>query len=170
MYSYVFYGIILLSLYFFREEIINGYKSTINQINKLRLLGNAIHSLDNKKSAFKIILSSLKVICQVIWLSLIQRFVYKNVKKIDKNKYELFFGIEGKIYRLVVNHKRGPSHILQIIDNNDNDITNKLEPYFNTSMNIVNEFTPKYFGYDILTIETVCGTERTFKEDEIIKL
>jgi hypothetical protein len=170
MYTYIFYSIILLSLYFFRLEISNGYKATMNQINKLKMLGSAIQSFDNKKSTFKIILSSIKIISQVIWLTVIQRFVYKNVKKIDKNKYELFFAIEGKIYRVVVNHKRGPSHILQIIDANDNDITNKLEPYFNTSMNIIDEFTPNYFGYDTLTIETVCGTEHTFKENEIIKI
>ena len=170
MYSYIFYGIILLSLYFFRVEISNGYKASMNQVNKLKMLGGAIYALDNKKSKLKIITSSVRVISQVIWLTLVQRFVYKNVKKVDKNKYELFFAIEGKIYRVVLNHRRGPSHILQIIDNDDNDITNKLEPYFNTSMNIITEFTPTYFGYDNLTIETVCGTEKTFKGDEIIKI
>jgi hypothetical protein len=123
----------------------------------------------NQKTKLAIILVSLKLIFQAIWISFLQ-YINKTTKKLSKNKYEITYVIEGKLYKLIVTVTRGPSPVLQIINNSNEDITSKIIPYVGPDYNWHNsQFTPEFFNCDTLSFELADGSEYTVKNRTIIK-
>jgi hypothetical protein len=143
-----------------RNEIQNKYC-------KWRKLNSLVSTSNKTKIA--IITVSLKLIFQAIWISFIQR-TNKTVKKLNKNKYEITYIVEGKIYKLVVNVTRGPSPVLQIINDANDDVTYEVLPYVGPNYNWHNSsFTPEFFGFESLTFELADGTEYSVQNKRVIK-
>ena len=143
-----------------RNEIQNKYC-------KWRKLNSLVSTSNKTKIA--IITVSLKLIFQAIWISFIQR-TNKTVKKLNKNKYEITYIVEGKIYKLVVNVTRGPSPVLQIINDTNDDVTYEVLPYVGPNYNWHNSsFTPEFFGFESLTFELADGTEYSVQNKRVIK-
>jgi len=143
-----------------KNEIVSKY-------NRWKRL-NSLVSTSNKNK-LSIIIISLKLIFQAIWLSFLQS-TNKTVKKINKNKYELTYVVEGKVYKLIVNVTRGPSPVLQIIDNLNNDVSSEITPFLGPNYNWHNtQFTPDFFGYSSLTFELSDGTEYTVQSKNVIR-
>ena len=143
-----------------RNEIQNKYC-------KWRKLNSLVST--SKKTKLAIITVSLKLIFQAIWISFIQS-TNKTVKKLNKNKYELTYIVEGKIYKLVVNVTRGPSPVLQIINDTNDDVTYEVLPYVGPNYNWHNSsFTPEFFGFESLTFELADVTEYSVQNKRVIK-
>jgi hypothetical protein len=51
------------------------------------------------------------------------------VVKIGRNKFEVTYLISGKVYTMVVIPVRGPSPVLQVINDSEEDVTDKVLPY-----------------------------------------
>ena len=99
------------------------------------------------------------------WLMLSQ-WLNSNVILIGKNRYMVIFAIGGKRYATIIKHQTGPSPVLQVIDNGENDITNIIEPYvLFKSQNI----TPGDVGYDSITIMSQDGTDIEYRKNDVIK-
>jgi hypothetical protein len=135
--------------------------------NKWKRLNSLVST--SQKTKISIVIISFKLIFQAIWISLLQR-VNKTIKKLNKNKYELTYIIEGKMYKLVVNVTRGPSPVLQIINDTNDDVTSQIMPYLGPSYNWHNTpFTPEFFGLESLTFEVADGTEYSVQNKKFIK-
>ena len=52
-----------------------------------------------------------------------------SVVKIGRNKFCVSYVVSGKMYTMIVTPARGPSPILQIINDDIEDITDKVLPY-----------------------------------------
>lgn len=123
----------------------------------------------SQKTKLAIITVSLKLIFQAIWISLLQ-YINKTVRKVSRNKYEISYVIEGKLYKLIVTVTRGPSPVLQVINNSNEDVTNKIMPYIGPDYNWHNcQFTPDFFNCDSLSFELADSSEYTVKNRSIIK-
>lgn len=174
MMFYYFYYLLFTLLFF----TITGYlfsldthliikNEIVSKYNRWKRLNSLVST--SQKNKFTIIIVSLKLIFQAIWLSFLQS-INKTVKKINKNKYELSYIIEGKLYKLIVNVKRGPSPVLQIIDHLNNDVSSDILPFLGPNYNWHNiQFTPDFFGYKSLTFEISDGTEYTVQSNNVIK-
>ena len=122
----------------------------------------------NQKTKIAIILISLKLIFQAIWISFLQ-YMNKTVRNIGKNKYEITYVVEGKLYKLVVNVTRGPSPVLQVINESNDDITSTIMPYIGPDYNWHNsQFTPSFFNCESLTFELADGTEYTVNKNRLL--
>ena len=122
----------------------------------------------NQKTKLAIILVSLKLISQAIWINFLQ-YINKTVKKLAKNKYEITYVVEGKLYKLVVNVTRGPSPVLQVINESNEDITTKIMPYIGPDYNWHNsQFTPEFFNCNNLSFELADGSEYTVNKNRLI--
>ena len=96
----------------------------------------------------------------------------KNVQQISKNKYIVTYMISGKIYKMIVSKVRGPSDILQIIDNNSNDITSVIEPFMGTHGNFVHGdiLTPADFGEEEFIMNMSDGdTVKVARNEPLVK-
>lgn len=153
MYSYLILFLGSSLLYFSRNVIKNNY-----QLVKFR------------KISFKSLRIFIKIFFKVIYISLLQKFS-KNLIKINKNTYELSYSVNGKFFKYRFKIEKGPSKILQIIDNNNNDVTSKIFPYLGPQYDFhQNKYTPKDFNHSELTFNLFDGHELTFNENDIIEL
>jgi len=110
------------------------------------------------------------MMCWLLWTTawlMISQWLNSNVILIGKNRYMVIFAIGGKRYATILKHQTGPSPVLQVIDNNeDNDITNIIEPYVLFKQENI---TPGDIGYESITIMSQDGTDIEYNKNDIIK-
>ena len=115
----------------------------------------------------KTILFTIYVVCKH---SLIQK-LNKSVEKIDKNTYEITYTIGARLYKFRTKTQKGMSNILQIIDSDNNDVTELIEPYLGPHRDFHNyEYTPHSFNFKSLTFNFNDGESTTFIEHDKITL
>lgn len=142
------------------------YNEVTSKYKKWKKL-NALVAISNKNK-LKIILISLKMILQVLYLSFLQ-YMNSSIRKINRNTYEISYVVSGKMYKMLVTPKRGPAPVLQVSDSGDNDVTSEILQYMGPSYNWHgNTVTPKFLGYNTLTFQLSNGEEITFEEDKIL--
>lgn len=170
-FSYVYIFLCIIGLFMCVVYLLDIHLIVKNELvvkyNKWIRLNSLVST--NQKTKIAIIIVSLKLIFQAIWISFLQ-YVNKTVKKLGKNKYEISYVVEGKLYKLLVTVTRGPSPVLQVINNSNEDITTKIIPYIGPDYNWHNsQFTPEFFNCDSLSFELADGSEYTVKNRSIIK-
>lgn len=89
----------------------------------------------------------------------------KNCIKIDSNRYQLSFFIENKLYKLIIKPIRGPLPSVQVVDNNEIDITATVLSFVN-GYKSVQRPTPIKMGYNVLTIYENDGDSMLSLHDE----
>ena len=131
---------------------------------------NSLVSTRNK-NIIKVLYISFTMILQAIYLSLLQ-YMNSTIRKISKNKYEISYIVNGKMYKMLVTPKRGPSPILEIRnEKTEDDLTEKLLPYFGPDYKCHGiDLYPELLGYNGLVFELADGTEKVFIDNEIISL
>lgn len=114
--------------------------------------------------------NSLKLIFQSYYLSLIQKLT-NNVRKIDNNHYEISYIINGKLYKMIVNPKKGPKPILEITNENEHNITEEIMMYYGPNYNWHHfKFTPKFFNHRKIKIKYHNkDDEFIFEEDDYLQ-
>lgn len=144
------------------------YLDGINIVHKnfirLKKLNNFLISYDKKNNICKLLYIVFSIIFRSLYISFIQK-INRNVKKLSSKKYEITTIIDGKIYKFFIKPKRGPSNILQIIDDNDNDVTDEIIPYIH---NIV--INPEILGYSSLTFNLSNGDTLIYENNTDIIL
>jgi Iap family predicted aminopeptidase len=160
--STIFFGIL-----FYKIDGYNIVKEYISvKKNKLKNLYNLVSTRHTSK--FIIVLISTEMLFQSFYQSLVQ-YLDNSVKKIGKNKYELKYVINGKLYKKIIIPERGPLPVVSITNENNDDVTEYILPYIGPNNNFHNEnFNPNFFDYKILKFEMSNGTIKIFNDFEII--
>lgn len=101
-------------------------------------------------------------------------FLNKTVVKVPghSNDYEVSYVIRGKLYKMIVTPKKGPTHIAFIFDQDDNDVSETIFPYLGPRYDFHHShlITPKYLGFEKLKFIHFDGFEKEFSEDDILAL
>jgi len=156
-------------LYLFYK--IDGYNIVSNVLilkyQKWKSLNNLVSS--RYESRFMITYISINMLIKSLYQSLVQ-YMDNSIVKIDKNKYELTYIINGKLYKMIITPIRGPSPILNIM-NGENDVTDIIFPYFGPDNDWHNtKFYPNFFNFKQLTFEMTNGEKKIFNNSETIIL
>jgi hypothetical protein len=162
MLIFIIPGIIITGfLYYKRKEIKENY----NDLQNLKKLVST-----TEKNFILVNFISLKIIFQMYCDKLRKKFISHKPKLVDKNVYEIEYNLNDKIYKLVFKNKKGPTPILQIFTENE-DVTEKILEYAGPEYNFHGHiFTPKFWGYKLLTFDLANGEEKSFSENESIIL
>lgn len=140
----------------------NLYQSTRQKFGKLLEMKRKLN--EQNISITKIVTVTIVTIYSVIYYSLIQKF-NKAVHKVNKHTYEVTYCIGGKIYKFYVKPKKGVHSVLQVIDHDNNDVTELIEPFFGPAEDFHHqEYTPYIFNYKSLTFNYFDGSNKTFEE------
>ena len=157
------------SYLFYKIDAHNVIYHTINRkYRKWQKITKLVSS--HNETILSIYTISIKMICQALYLSLLQ-YLNNSVTKIDKNTYEVKYVLGGKMYRMVVIPKKGPSHIIQIRDEYEEDITEHILPYYGPNYDWYSiNFIPQFFNCKKMTFELDTGEEKIFEELEYIEI
>ena len=113
---------------------------------------------------------SMKMILQALYLAFIQ-YLNNSVKKIDKNTYLVEYIVGGKVYKMLVLPKKGPSPIIQIRNEDDKDITDDILPYCGPNYDWHHVgIIPQFFNCEKMTFELDDGTQKIFNELDYINI
>lgn len=156
-----YYGLLIagtISSYF----LYPFFKENCKKLNSMK---NAVYTMTKHKNICSVLQSAIVIICKLIWLTLLQK-VNNSVIKLDKNKYMVQFCIKGRWYKQIIFAKSGPSEIVQIIDENENDVTHEVEPYYNGLTSSYNDIDIKYLKFKTLTFNMDDGDSKILTSDD----
>ena len=122
------------------------------------------------KSPLMINWISFIMVCESLYLKIIL-YLNNSVKKLDKNKYEVSYIINGKFYKMVTTTARGPIPVIQIMNEDNIDVTEYIIPYMGPNNDWHNrKYFPDFFNYKSLIFELSNGERKTFNHSETIIL
>lgn len=137
------------------------FEIATHQYRRFRQLNHLVSS--QYKNIGMIVWISFGLIFKSMYVTFIQK-LNKNLKKIDKNTYELSYIINGQLYKLIVKQRKGPKNVIQVIDEEDNDLTENMLSYLGPHENFHGnkDITPFYFGKKKLVFFLSNGDEVIF--------
>ena len=101
-------------------------------------------------------------------------FLNKTVEKIpgQNNHYVVSYVIRGKLYKMIVTPKKGPTHVAFIFDQDDNDVSDVVFPYLGPRYDFHHShiLTPKFLGFSKLKFIYIEVDEKIFSEEDILAL
>lgn len=145
-------------------EIYNTLDITLkNAYNKYK----GVRSLVILGGGYKnIFLGTMTLLYKTAWHALLS-FMNNTVSKFDNNRNVINISTGGKLYSILVKNDRKPDSILQVIDENCDDVTNKVLPYLRFKQILI-DLTPQDLGYNELQILTIDNDPVDIKGDEPI--
>ena len=95
------------------------------------------------------------------------------VVKLGRNKFQVSYVVGGKLYTMIVTPVRGPAPVIQIIDDNADDVTDKVLPYMGPrydwhghDLDFSAVFDSKELTFNMATGDIVsCSTSTEFLSD-----
>ena len=87
------------------------------------------------------------------------------VKEIEKNIYEVSFILNNKLIKVLVKVKKGPSKIMCVINDNNEDVTTIIQPFYNYKYV---ECTPDVYNYKSVEVLYTDGFEKIVRGEEVI--
>jgi hypothetical protein len=146
------------------------YQSVRNKQERIRRLMRVVAS-DKNKNLAKVVWVTICMLVEALYVSLIQ-MLNKSVKRIDGNTFEVSYVVSGKLYRMIVKPKRGPSPVIQISNENQEDVTDQVLPFMGPTYNWHGNttFSPNFFNYQSLIFEFADGSEKVFHQKAHTKL
>lgn len=140
-----------------------------------------VNAIDNIKELISVISTqyeSKAMICYVTVKTIIEYEKKKletylkniNTRKLNKDVYEITYYIGKNKYKILTSVKRGPSLISKIMNENEEDITEAILPYFGPRglFHYSQIITPRLLDLKKLTIVKTCGQKVTFEENDIV--
>jgi len=122
-----------------------------------------------EKNSVMINIISFKIICKMYYENIRKKLWTHKPKLVKKNLYEIEYQLNDKIYTIIFKHKRGPSPILQVFNENYDDITDKILEYAGPEYNFHgHKFYPQFWNYKTVIFYLDDGSEKVFNENEII--
>ena len=149
---------------------IDTYKNEPDRIAKIMndkylYIKNSIEPINYK---------NLNLICKLITTLINKKLKikYRNkIIKIQKNKYLLEYTFSDQTYLLLLNKKSGPKTFMQVIDDNNNDVTNLINKFAGPGCDFHNsQITPAILGCCELTFNLTNGNSISFEKNDIIKI
>ena len=157
--------LIFTSFIIYKTDSINIVLTTYKKVGQL----NDVNKLLNKDTnTIGIYIKSSLMISKMLYMSFIQ-YMTNNIKKINKNTYELTYVLNGKQFKILIKDYKGPKMISYVTDDKDNDISDRFLELFGPSNDFHNTvFTPRSFGSTFLTIGLMNEEISRFEENEQI--
>jgi hypothetical protein len=162
----MYYILLLATLsglgFLYRKNIKKSY-------NDFRDLNQAVSRFH--KNPCKILYISTEMVCKKWWFQVLHWINNSIEKHIDKNVSILTYVLDGKLYKIVLDHRKGPPLVLLVTDEKEEDVTSLVVPFLGPKRDWhKREFTPAFWGKEQLSFELATGTNKTFKKEEVITL
>jgi hypothetical protein len=156
-----------LSIYAFdghtivKEAVLTRYRR-FRELNKL---------VETKYKTIGMILwVSLSMVAKMYWMNFLQ-WANNTIDHIDNKTVIVSYVLNGKLYRMVVRPRKGPTNVLLITDEDDEDVSDTVLPFMGPNQDWhYKEFSPSFWNKKSLTFEMSTGLQKTFSENQKIEI
>jgi len=145
-------------------------KDFIHYVHKKYMKWKSLLNLVSTQHNYKIMIYwiSFTMVIESFYLSLIQ-YLNDSIKKLDKNKYEVSYVINGKMYKMIVNPKRGPLPFIMVKNEKNEDVTDIISPYLGPNNDWhTKKYCPDFFKCKKLVFELLNGEKVIFSDNDTI--
>lgn len=164
---YTIFFVITLAIYAFdghtivKEAVVTKYKR-FRQLNRL---------VETRyKTIGMVVWVSLSMVAKMYWLNFLH-WANNSIEHIDHKTVVFSYVLNGKLYRMVVRPRRGPTNVLLVVDDQSNDVSDDVLPFMGPNQDWHGkEFTPSFWHNKSLTFELATGEQKTFTEHQKIEL
>lgn len=112
---------------------------------------------------------SCSMVAKMYWLKFLQ-WLNNSVEYLNKKTAVITYTLNGRVYKMVARIKRGPTSILTVTTDNNEDVTDQILPYLGPNEDWHgSNFTPQFWNYNMLTFELASGESITFTRDTPIQ-
>lgn len=123
-----------------------------------------------EQSRLGALIKTIQTLARIGYLMIYQK-IAKNVEIVNKNEYDIHYVLGSQFYKMRISCLKGPKskNVLQIIDQDDNDVTVDVVRYMGPNEDwhgIV--YTPFRLKYDQLTFNMSNGTSIIFEKEQPI--
>jgi hypothetical protein len=158
---YLLIPVIVLGFGIFYKPVKNSYHN-FQQLNKI--------VKKNHKGVGKVLCMAIEIIYKKCWFKF-SHWINNTIERYDKNTSILTYYLDGRIYKIVLDHRKGPPLVLLVTDGDGEDVTTTVVPFLGPKRDWhKREFTPYFWEKSLLSFELSNGENKTFKNDEIIVL
>ena len=162
---------------------LNGTLSTVtqtviqvrNKINGMKILlkRNSSDGSETKidiKTFYNLVkfagILAVKVSYYRLW-----QYLNQTLEQINRNTFVLTYTLNGNLYKVPLKIKRGPSPVLYVHNEKNEDLTDVFLQYAGPFYDFHNQrFTPSYFDSKTLFIELSNGTYKQYEEHELMSI
>jgi len=110
------------------------------------------------------------MVAKMYWINFLH-WANNSIEHIDHRTSIVSYVLNGKLYRMVVNAKRGPVPVLMVRDDENNDVSDDILPFMGPGQDWHGqEYTPSFWQLNSLTFELTSGENRTFGRYEKIEI
>lgn len=121
------------------------------------------------KGCFKIFKISLSMIAKMYWINFI-RWLEGSIEIVNGIPI-LSYSYNGKLYKLLMRGRKGPSPIIIVVDENGEDCSDLVLPYFGPNYDWHGRtFTPEFWNKNVLIFELASGCNLYFKKEDRIEI
>jgi hypothetical protein len=167
LYVFITIGILFLTFLYRIESHLIIKETIVNKYTRWRTLNQIVSTTE--RNNLRIAWVSFKIVMYTLYIAFLQ-YANKSVRKIDRKNYELTYVINGRLYKMIITPKLGPSPVLQISNDMEIDVTDHILPYMGPNYDWNgHKFSPQFFGYKSLTFELSDGTEHTYLNNTYIE-
>ena len=132
------------------------YKYIRKKVKKFNDVKSLVSS--QNKNIIYIYILTIKLILETLFIVMLQK-LNSTIKKIDNNTFEISYVVNFKLYKFIVKPRRGPSPILQVINDNKQDVTTDVLPFLGPNYDWHgNKLDSSFFNTKCLTFEMADGT------------
>lgn len=119
------------------------------------------------KGIVSILFYSIVILLKAFWYGILN-FFDNRLEKLDKHKNVLNFSHNGRIFSILFYNKRLPDDVIQVIDENSIDVTDRVLPFIRFQEQVL-RITPELLGYKNLQVITTIHEEPlNFNEKDTI--
>lgn len=157
MYYYFLSGLALVSSFlFFKLDTPSIISTTlIDRYQGWKSLNALVATQQSSK--ITVIAISISMILEALYVSF-SAYLHNNVRQVSRDTYEVSYVIRGRLYKMQITPIRGPSPVIAITNQNGEDVSHKILPYYGPRYDWHNRFfTPSDFDEEELTFDLKDG-------------
>ena len=144
------------------------YETVKTKYHQFREVNRLVES--RYKSLATIVWVSCSMIAKMYWLNVVQ-WANTVIEHVDSKNIIVSYVVHGKLYKMHLKMRRGPTQVLLVTDQNGEDVTDDVLPFLGPAQDWHGKFyTPSFWKREILNFEMATGIQKIFQENEKIDL
>ena len=165
---YFYLGLMLFGLLYAFDGHTIIKETAITKYRKFRQLNKLVST--HYKTVGSILWVSICMVVKMYWINFLQ-WSNNTIEIVDSKTVCISYVLQGKLYKMIVKIRKGPSDILLVTDEDSNDITDTILPYLGPQQDWhKREFKPLFWEKKMLNFELASGEQISFSENDVIKI